>query len=92
MTKRTKKTAKRRRGRPTRQEASQAALTNVDVAAVDPMMVLKTIAGDPTAPATARVSAAKALLEGTPPPARQENPEGDALTRRALRLLQGGRS
>jgi hypothetical protein len=57
----------RGRGRPTRVEASPKALAalaaaGIDPASVDPRVVLAAIAADPSAPASARVSAAGALL------------------------------
>jgi hypothetical protein len=42
--------------------ASAKALAGVDTAAVDPRAVLKAIAADVSAPASARAAAAKALL------------------------------
>jgi hypothetical protein len=54
---------RRRGGRPSRGEASAKALLGVDLAAVDPMRILREIAADTSAPAGARVAAAKALIE-----------------------------
>jgi hypothetical protein len=60
--------AKRRgRGRPTRAEASARRIAaqqaaGIDPASVDPRAVLAQVAGDVAAPASARVSAAKALM------------------------------
>jgi hypothetical protein len=53
---------RRGRGRPSRAEASAKALRGVDVSSVDPLDVLREIAADTSAPASARVSAAKELL------------------------------
>jgi hypothetical protein len=50
-----------RRGRPSRAEASAKALAGVDVSNVDPLAVLREVAADPSAPASARVAAAKEL-------------------------------
>jgi hypothetical protein len=50
-------------GRPSRAEASTKALLGIDPAAVDPVAVLREIMADRSTPASARVSAAKALLE-----------------------------
>jgi hypothetical protein len=50
-----------RRGRPSRAEASAKALRGVDVSACDPLDVLREIAADRSAPASARVAAAKEL-------------------------------
>jgi hypothetical protein len=55
--------SRRRRGRPNRREASEAALANVDLSKLDPLDVLRAIAADTSAPASARVTAAKALME-----------------------------
>jgi hypothetical protein len=54
---------RRKGGRPSREEASAKALLGVDLAAVDPVAVLREIMADRSTPASARVSAAKALLE-----------------------------
>ena len=54
---------KRKGGRPNRAAASTKALAGVDLAAVDPVAILREIAGDTSAPAGARVAAAKTLLE-----------------------------
>jgi len=57
--------SRRRPGRPTRQEEVRRALAELglDPSLLDPRRVLAEIASDKTAPASARVSAAKALLE-----------------------------
>jgi hypothetical protein len=87
------KKPKRKVGRPTRREASRRALSDLDLSALDPVAILRTIAGDSSAPASARVAAAKALLimDGQ----REKPPEdlsgGDAVSRQALRILQGGK-
>ena len=78
----------KRPSRPTREERSNRALQNVDVANVDPLLVLKLVAADPTQPAAARVSAARALLAARVvdlPSA--DSRERDDLNRRALTLL-----
>ena len=59
----TPKAPKRKGGRPTRAEASAKAFRGVDLAACDPVAILREIAADTSAPAGARVAAAKALLE-----------------------------
>jgi len=51
MAKRTKKV-----GRPTRRAASKTALAGVDLSTVDPVSVLRSIAADESAPASAQVS------------------------------------
>ena len=55
---------KRRRGRPTREEASRKLLARlaVDPATIDPKAILAAIAADASAPAAARVTACRALL------------------------------
>jgi hypothetical protein len=58
----------------------------VDPLTVDPKTILATIASDPSAPAGARVAAAKALLLGPADAAADE--DQDALSVRALRLLR----
>jgi hypothetical protein len=52
-----------KRGRPPRAEASRKALAGIDVGGIDPLDVLRAVAADSSAPASARVAAAKALLE-----------------------------
>jgi hypothetical protein len=58
------KPPRRRRGRPTREEAARRALAELglDPRLLDPRRVLAAIAADADAPATARVNAARALL------------------------------
>ncbi|UFX41711.1 hypothetical protein HAP47_0020585 [Bradyrhizobium sp. 41S5] len=86
-----KRIAKRRKGRPNRREASQKALAGVDLSTLDPNVVLRSIAADESAPASARVAAAKALLSGNAQ--KPEEPaERDPVARRALRILQGGKN
>jgi hypothetical protein len=53
---------KRKGGRPSRAEASAKALLGVDLTAIDPVAILRQIAADGSAPASARVQACKALL------------------------------
>jgi hypothetical protein len=82
----------RRRGRPNRQQASDKALTTVDLSDVDPVRILREIASDRSVPATARVAACKALLSGGENSSTRETVSNkDAVTRRALRLLRGGK-
>jgi hypothetical protein len=58
----------------------------------DPKSILQRIARDETAPATARVAAAKALLAMERPTAEQIAAEKvDKVTARALQLIDGGR-
>lgn len=60
----------------------------------DPLQILRDIASDPEAAAHARVAAAKSLLQYARN-ADEVEPDngapGDAVTRRALRLVKGGR-
>jgi hypothetical protein len=86
------KKAKRKVGRPTRREASQRALSGMDLSTLDPVEVLRAIAGDTSAPASARVAAAKALLmERERENQSEDQSAGDAVSRRALRILHGGK-
>jgi hypothetical protein len=61
----------------------------------DPIEVLRGIAADPKAGATARVQAAKFLAQHDPDDADtdkgQDAPPSDAVTKRALKLLRGGK-
>jgi hypothetical protein len=59
----TPRKSKRKGGRPSRAEATAKALLGVDLTAIDPVAILRAIAADTSAPAGARVAAAKALLE-----------------------------
>jgi hypothetical protein len=84
---------KKRTGRPTRADASARALAalgaaGIDAASLDPRLILQSIAADPSAPATARVSACRILL-GLAGADAPEDDGVDALTRRALEM--GGR-
>jgi hypothetical protein len=59
---------KAKRGRPTRaataaRRKAALAAAGIDPASVDPRAVLAQVAGDVSAPASARVTAAKALIE-----------------------------
>jgi hypothetical protein len=77
-----------RGGRPTRAQASAKALAGlvIDPTTVDPKLILAQIMVDTSAPAAARVSAAKALLadRGDGGEARRDVD----LNKRALALLQ----
>jgi hypothetical protein len=79
-----------RGGRPTRAQASAKALAGlvIDPTTVDPKLILAQIMVDTSAPAAARVSAAKALLAD-----RERGDGGEArqdadLNKRALALLR----
>jgi hypothetical protein len=54
--------SKRKGGRPSRAEASAKALLGVNLAAVDPVAILRTIAADTSMPGSTRVSACRTLL------------------------------
>src|SRR5262245_53894405 len=86
---------RRKGGRPTRAEATAKALAaiGVDPAMINPMNILAAIAADLSAPATARVAAAKVLLrQRDPGPPRKGNARSSkkALARRAA-AHAGGR-
>ena len=74
-----------RRGRPSRKEELARALAEIgcDPALVDPRRVLASIAGDADAPASARVAAAKALLDQRSPPETKARSSKKALAQRA---------
>ncbi|MFD1984204.1 hypothetical protein ACFSOZ_30755 [Mesorhizobium newzealandense] len=81
-----------KRGRPNRAAASAKALAKVNVDAVNPLQILREIASDSSAPASARVAAARSLLAHLgKQPEQGTAPELDAVSRRALRILEGGR-
>lgn len=86
----TKSTSPRRRGRPSRAAASSKALAAVDLAELDPKDVLIQIAGDASAPAHARVAAARALLASERHGSRDDG-NSDAVTEAAIRMLAGSR-
>lgn len=98
MTKKTGATkAKRKvkRGRPTRAAASKKALKGVDLSAVDPEQILRSIAADTSAPATARLQAVRELRKSAAAPQSQqerEQQEADPVARRALLIINGGKA
>jgi hypothetical protein len=72
--------------------ASKRALKGVDLAAVDPLEVLRSIAADISAPANARLQAARTLLaRGGKKEEEGDAAELDRVSQRALVLLKGGR-
>ena len=79
--------SKKRTGRPPRAAASAKALAGIDPSAVDPWHILRLIAADSSAPASARVSAARALL--TAPAVAATTPADDEA--REWRRLVGPR-
>lgn len=95
MAKTTKRPGKRKRGRPTRAAASKKALKGVDLSGVDPEQILREIAADSSAPAAARLAAVRELRKpGSTNRQTSEPPtaELDAVTRRALKIINGGRA
>jgi hypothetical protein len=75
------------------QSAQLAPIEDADPPAADPAQVLREIANDPTAPATARVQAAKALIAMQRPSADERAAEKvDRVTARALQLIDGGKA
>jgi hypothetical protein len=81
---------KRKGGRPTRAEATAKALAaiGVDPTTIDPMSILAAIAADPSAPASARVQACKALIAARDPE-RAEDPGGDTrINARAAAMMR----
>jgi hypothetical protein len=79
---------RRKGGRPSRAEASAKALLGVDLAACDPVAILRAIALDCSQPGSTRVAACKALLrvEDQDP---AEDPGGDArINARAVALMR----
>lgn len=88
------------RGRPNQSAALRKRIlaAGVDPELVDERRVLAAIAIDETAPAAARVSACRVLMTAKaglprlhPPVEREDEPEDDALTRRALEIMSGSR-
>jgi hypothetical protein len=73
-------------GRPSRAEATTRALLGVDLTACDPLAILREIALDRSQPGSTRVSACRTLL-GLPE-GSEAQPSTDALTSRALQILQ----
>jgi hypothetical protein len=81
---------KRKRGRPKRASASVRALAalvaaGIDPAEVDPRVILRSIAADVSAPATARVAACRSLLM-LPAEGSANDDANDELNRRALAM------
>jgi hypothetical protein len=76
-------------GRPSRAAASAKALRGIDPAAIDLVMVLRTIAADRSAPASARVNACRTLLAlPGDPEARRKAAEAAVLARPTKKALQ----
>ena len=88
----TPRRSKGKGGRPSRAEASARALVGVDLAAVDPVAILRAIAADHSQPGSTRVAACRALIAARAP----DGPDGsavagDAVSVRAQRLLAARR-
>jgi len=80
---------------PCRAKASEEALAGTDPSTCNPVLVLQRIALDTSAPHSARVSAAKALLKVSTvisKPPSKETIVHDRATARALELLAQGRA
>lgn len=81
-----------KRGANMRASASKRALKGVDVGAIDPLQVFREIAADRSAPAAARLAAAKAIIaQGGRKKADGDGSENDRISERALTLLRGGK-
>jgi hypothetical protein len=77
---------KRKGGRPLRAEASAKALRGLDLTAIDPVAILRQIAADSSAPASARVQACRALLGVQGQPAERSG--GDSrINERAIAMM-----
>lgn len=83
-------TSRRRGGRPSRATALAKALAGVDLAGLDPKQVLTEIAADKSAPAHARVAAARALLTSERH-GHRDDAEADAVTEAAIAMLTKAR-
>jgi hypothetical protein len=84
----------RRRGRPSRKEEMERALAEIgiDSALIDPRRILASIAANRSMPPTARVAACKALLgQRDQDPAEEAAVAGDAVSTRALQLIEAAR-
>jgi hypothetical protein len=79
---------RRKGGRPSRAEASAKALLAVDLAAVDPVAILREIAADRSMPGSTRVAACRALL-GVQDQDPAEDPGGDTrINARAVAMMR----
>jgi hypothetical protein len=77
---------RRKRGRPSRAEASAKALRGVDLGTCDPAAILREIALDRSQPGSTRVSACRALL-ALPDGSETRAVVKDTLAERAIRLM-----
>jgi hypothetical protein len=80
---------RRRRGRPTREEAAARALATlaIDPRAVDPLAVLAGIMMNPTLPASARVQAARALIAARDQNSAEDSAAVSDVASRAIKLM-----
>jgi hypothetical protein len=78
----------RKRGRPSKEEATRRALAAilVDPRSVDPLAVLAGIMVDASAPAGARVQAARALIAARQDPT-DDTSAGSDIAKRAIELM-----
>ena len=84
---------RRKRGRPSRQEAAARALAAlaIDPQTVDPLAVLASIMMDPTLPASARVQAARALIAARDPERSEDSAASSDVAARAIKLMAHAR-
>jgi len=86
----TPKKVRSKGGRPSRAEASARALSGIDIANLDPVAVLRSIAADKSQPGSTRVQACRALL-ALPDADAARAVAHDAVTARAIEILAGRR-
>jgi hypothetical protein len=87
-------TPPRRRGRPSKQEEVRLALAAVgcDPAAIDPLRILAGIAADETIAPTARVAAARTLLQHDLAPAETKQPAKHTAEARPSKKAEAARA
>src|SRR5262245_44236657 len=80
---------RRKRGRPTREEAAARALATlaIDPQSVDPLAVLAGIMMNPALPASARVQAARALIAARDQGSAEDSAAVSDVASRAIKLL-----
>ena len=86
----TPRKTRRRASRLDRAGATRRALVGVDIAALDPVAVLREIMGDRSQPGSTRVAAARALLQLPEGPDARTVAE-DTITERAIKLMAAAR-
>jgi hypothetical protein len=77
-----------RRGRPTRAQLSAKVMAGLDPSKVDPWLILATIASDASAPAAARVSACRALIENRERSDADDAAASSRINARAVALMR----